>query len=48
VLLDRYFLIPPFFVRIFFLDTLILLYHLYLKILKAQKYILGLASPEAH
>jgi hypothetical protein len=48
VLLDRYFLIPLFFVYIFFLDTLILLYHLYLKNLKAQKYILGLVSPEAH
>jgi hypothetical protein len=33
VLLDRYFLIPfsLFFVRIFFFDTLILLYHLYLR-----------------
>jgi hypothetical protein len=48
VLLDRYFLIPLFFVHIFFLDTLIPLYHLYLKILKVQKYILGLVSPEAH
>jgi hypothetical protein len=49
VLLDRYFLISFFFfVRICFLDALILLYHLHLKILKAQKYILGLASPEAH
>jgi hypothetical protein len=49
VLLDRYFLIPCsfffLFVRIFFLDTLILLYHLHLK---TQKYILGLASLEAH
>jgi hypothetical protein len=34
-----------FFVHIFFLDTLILLYHLHLK---TQKYILGLASPKAH
>jgi hypothetical protein len=33
------------FVRIFSLDTLILLHHLHLK---TQKYILGLASPEAH